>query len=61
MQVKFFDGLAVFEVEIGDVVAAVLRGPFAGWALLRVGNGRGCYEREEDEADDHEKVLRIWA
>jgi hypothetical protein len=53
VEVQLLDRLAVFEVEVGDVVGAVLGGPFA-WSGLRVGGcGRGREEREEDEAGDH--------
>ena len=33
VEVELLDGLAVFEVEVGDVVGAVLGGPFAGSGL----------------------------
>ena len=33
VEVEFLDGLAVFEVEVGDVVGAILRGPLAGGGL----------------------------
>ena len=33
VEVEFGDGLAVFEVEVGDVVGAFLRGPLGGGGL----------------------------
>ena len=43
VEVELLDRLAVFEVEVGDVVGAVLGGPFAGGGL-RVG-GEVAVER----------------
>src|SRR6202012_4530366 len=39
MEVELRDGLAVFEVEVGDVVAAVFGGPFGGGGLGECGDG----------------------
>ena len=33
VEVKLFDGFAIFEMEVGDVVAAFLRGPWGGGVL----------------------------
>ena len=61
VEVQFFDRLAVLEVEVGDVVGAVLGGPFAGSALGVGGDGRGREEREEDEAGDHDEGVSMEA
>ncbi len=61
VEVKLFDGLAVFEVEVGDVVVAVLGGPFGGGGLGVGGCGRGGEEREEDEASDHDEGVSMAA
>ena len=52
---QLLDRLAVFEVEVGDVVVAVLSGPFAWGGLSVGGDGRGREEREEDETADHDE------
>jgi len=59
VEVELLDGLAVFEVEVGDVVGAVLGGPFTGSGLRVGGYGRGCEEREEDEAGDHDEGVSM--
>ena len=59
VEVQLLDGLAVFEVEVGDVVGAVLGGPFAWGGLGVGGDGRGREEREEDEAGDHDEGVSM--
>ena len=56
VEVELCDGFAVFEVEVGNVIGAVLSWPFAGSGLRVGGNRRGCKERDEHEAGDHDEV-----
>jgi len=59
VEVELFNGLAVLEVEVGDVVGAVLSGPFAGGGILGGRDGRGCKEGKEGEAGDHDCGVSI--
>ncbi len=48
-------------MEVGDVVGAVLRGPFAGSDLGVGSDGRGREEREQGEAGDHDEGVSMEA